>query len=107
MQDLDDGMKDGKPDPNRKVKEVQRLFYVNPDEMYFEYKHKACQYHPLLITMDFDPDKELDDQESEWVTYAREEDFYNAIAEYYKENKDLGIKLYNKGEIESECEDEE
>ena len=36
LQELDDGMKDGLADPNRKNEETQKYFYVHPTTMFFQ-----------------------------------------------------------------------
>ena len=64
-------------------------------------------YNIFAHTNEYDEDVNDDDQIDQFEIWEKTEDFFEMITEYYVKNKNLGVMVYQKGDIESENEDED
>lgn len=92
------------------------LMTSHPDKMFFEVRHGNNGYHILSITDKFDLTKEPDNQSDKdgptWDCWVRSPHFYEAVVEYYHDNPNPNIIVYEQNEclsdnLSDDCSDDD
>jgi len=85
-----------------------KMFVSHSDRMEIKKtRGKPTMYNIFAHTNEYDEDVNDDDQIDQFEIWEKTEDFFEMITEYYVKNKNLGVMVYQKGDIESENEDED